>query len=267
MKNVSIALLALLVFCGRESGAETRVTVYCDDNYPPYSYVEGGKVKGIYTEVVRRAFSAMAGYAVTIEAVPWKRGLHLLESGTGFALFPPYHRSGERPYMDYSVRILDERLVIFLRQGVAEKRRLHSWPFDYYGLRVGKNKGFLVSQNRDYLEAVRAGKITVEEAKDNRANVLKLGMGRIDAYINDRLSVLWTISRLKRAGVYDAGGLHERIIEGITLSTEYGHLGYTNRDEGRFAFKGDFIARFNAVIEAMKKNGEIEEIIVEGYLK
>lgn len=36
--------------------AASDVTVYGDDSYPPYSYVESGRVTGIYTVILERIF-------------------------------------------------------------------------------------------------------------------------------------------------------------------------------------------------------------------
>ena len=86
-----------------------EVTVYADADYPPYSYQEGGKARGIYADIMQKAFSRMSGYRVTIVPVPFKRGLAYLESGKGFALYPPYYWPAERPYIKtYSVPILEE---------------------------------------------------------------------------------------------------------------------------------------------------------------
>lgn len=112
---------------------------------------------------------------------------------------------------------------------------------------------------------MKSGKIVVEEAKDNRTNILKLGMGGIDVYVNDRLSILWEANRLKKSGDYDEGGKHIRFVEGSTLSVEKGYLGITNTDKGKFRFKKDFVDKLNAIIKTMKENGEIENIVIDYY--
>ena len=52
----------------------------------------------------------MPDYNVTIKGVPWKRGLLQIEGGKNFALYPPYKRPKQRPYMEYDMSILDEKL-------------------------------------------------------------------------------------------------------------------------------------------------------------
>lgn len=266
MKENTILLAVLFLFgFAPMLHAKTTVTVYCDNNYPPYSYVENGETRGIYVEVLTKAFSRMEAYEVTIIAEPWKRSIKMLEQGKYFALFPPYYRPKARPFMDYSAPILEEKLVVFLNESTAKKRQLNSWPVDFNGMKIGRNAGFTISQNEDFLEAVSSGRITLEDAKDNRSNILKLAMGRVDAYVNDRLSILWELSRLKKSGEYEEGGRHEKIVEGITLSVEQGYLGFTNQDKGVFTFKEDFIKTLNKIILDMKEKGEIEKIILDSY--
>ena len=81
---LAVVSLILLVQVGAV-GAETEVVVYSDDNYLPYAYKEGGQARGIYTEILKKAFARMDGFKVRIETVPWKRGVSYLEKGTGFA--------------------------------------------------------------------------------------------------------------------------------------------------------------------------------------
>ena len=98
--------------------AQTDVEIYGDDSYPPYSFVESGRLTGIYTIILDRIFNQMPSYHVVLRGYPWKRGLQQVESGEIFALFPPYKRPKERPFMDYDMPILDEKLVVFCRKDV-----------------------------------------------------------------------------------------------------------------------------------------------------
>ena len=75
------AVLCLLIAASARAEAPTPVVIYGDDDYPPYSYVENGQLKGIYTQIVREAVQAMPQYAVQLRPVPWKRGLLMLQTG------------------------------------------------------------------------------------------------------------------------------------------------------------------------------------------
>jgi len=142
------AALCLFIAAGAQAGTATPLVIYGDDDYPPYSYVENGQLKGIYTEIVREATQAMPQYAVQLRPVPWKRGLLMLQTGEAFALYPPYSWRSERPYVRYSVPLLMEQLVVLCSQDVLAKRALRQWPADYGGLHIGVNAGFLLAMRR-----------------------------------------------------------------------------------------------------------------------
>ncbi|TWI70326.1 amino acid ABC transporter substrate-binding protein, PAAT family (TC 3.A.1.3.-) [Desulfobotulus alkaliphilus] len=257
MLNKSLILSILLTLVvAMAAYAKTPVTIYGDHNYPPYSYAEGGKAKGIYTEILQRAFSRMKDYDVSIELVPWARGLNFIETGSGLALYPPYEHRETRPWMDpYSVPILDETVVIFCTEDSLPKSRTR-WPEDYYGLTIGLNLGFKLG-GEQFWQAVEERKIRVEEATGSRPNILKLGANRIDCYMNDRISVLWELDRLKKSGEYKG----KDFVEGSVVSSNQGFLGFTNQDKGKFPFKEDFLKKFNAEILKMQASGEIQKII------
>ncbi len=245
--------------CLAAEPAPIAVTIYADAGYPPYSYVDGGKAAGVYAEIMRRAFARMPRYAVTIEPAPWKRGLALLASGQGFALSPPYRRPQERPWMTpYSEPVLEETVVVVCRDQVLKKPRL-LWPDDYAGLVIGSNSGFQVV-GEAFRMAVAQGKLAYEEAGTSQQNILKLVAGRIDCYVNDRVSIRWEYERLRQRGGVTrnfAGAL----VEAAVVSRESGYLGFGAGDDKRFPFRNDFLREFNDAIRTLRGSGEIARIV------
>ncbi|MCP4349963.1 MAG: amino acid ABC transporter substrate-binding protein [Desulfobacterales bacterium] len=260
--SISVIVIFCFMFSLTVSAEETKVVVYALDDYPPYSYVKNGTVQGIYTEILKQAFLRMNGYRITIKPVPWKRGLKYLERGSGFALYPPYHRTKERPYIwPYSLFLADEKVVVFCTEGVFAKSPRPNWPDDYYGLTVGNNAGYEFGGEK-FWEAVKKGKISIDEAKTTRQNVQKLAKKRTDCYMSDRLSFLWELKLLKEQKKYEEGN-DARLVEGPTISSEQGFLGFTDRDNGNFDYKKDFIKQFDTIIYDMRKHGELQKIIDE----
>ena len=100
MKKVYFTILLTLTLSLLSSNT-TPVEIFCDNSYPPYSYIKNKKAAGIYTDILMIAFSRMKDYEIKITPIPWKRGLNLLKEGDGFALYPPYYYPGKRPYIDY----------------------------------------------------------------------------------------------------------------------------------------------------------------------
>ncbi len=257
------AVLCLLIAASARAEAPTPVVIYGDDDYPPYSYVENGQLKGIYTQIVREAVQAMPQYAVQLRPVPWKRGLLMLQTGEAFALYPPYSWRSERPYVRYSVPLLMEQLVVLCNREVLAKRTLRQWPADYGGLHIGVNAGFLLGDAKQ-TAALQAASIVFDTAKGTRTNLLKLMRGRIDCYVSDRLSAQWELQRIRRES--PSGAPMQAIEETAQLATQQGHLGFTARRPATYPYRDDFIEQFNAAIVRMQTSGAIRRIVDHALL-
>jgi uncharacterized membrane-anchored protein YjiN (DUF445 family) len=254
-----VGLLLYAVSAFAQAG-EIPVAVYADAGYPPYSYEKDGKPAGLYYDIARAAFDHMAGYKIEVRAVPWKRGMAMIKSGTGFALYPPYMNTKDEPWTwPYSQPLFEEHVVAYCRKDVIAAKPRKRWPEDFYGLTIGNNAGFIVG-GEAFDAAVKAGSLRIEEGKDSETNIIKLGMRRIDCYINDRISIQWTLNQLKAEGKYQEGGTHAELAEAIQIAAKQGYLGYTDRDKGRYTYKSDFVKQFDAAIQQMKRSGEMDTI-------
>ncbi|TIH13429.1 ABC transporter substrate-binding protein [Marinifilum sp. JC120] len=246
MKNFfsTFLLFATLLTCTPQVDAIIRVTVYGDDAYVPYCFMQNGTFDGIYVRILEKAFSRMKGYDIRIVPVPYKRLLLGLENGKIFAAFPPYQFPQKRPWIDaYSTPILEEDYSIFCADGILDTSR-PNWPEDYKDLRIGVNDGFIIPDADD---------LKIEDASSNERNIKKLLAGRIDCYVNDSKSIIYTA---KLMGVDSS-----KLVQGIKISTEYGHLAFSRKNNP--PFKRNFIKKFNQVIYEMKCSDEIEAIVNE----
>ena len=251
---------ALLATQAVAAADKISVTVYADNSYRPYSYQQLGKARGVYADIMATAFSRMEDFDVTIEPVPWKRGLKYLEEGTGFALYPPYYRPKERPYIaPYSLPILSESIVAACRQSVVEKLTDFSWPRGFYGLTFAVNSGFSVVR-KPFWDAVKAKKITVWHNGDSVRNIKQLLKGRLDCYLNGRLVYDIEVKRM-RQDFPDLFLNSEPIVEALTIRAEWGYLGFTNHPDHPFTFKDKFVKDFNQQLSLMQQNGEVNRII------
>ena len=242
------------------AAAQDSVLIVADDAYPPFvSANEAGELHGVYVPVLEAVFDRLDGYAVETDAVPWNRGLRMVEDGEALAIYPPYETSGGgRPYIDrYSAPILTERVVLVCDQSVDTAGRT-AWPDDFHGLTIANNSGYR-SPGDAFFEAVERGDITLQETPSTVGNVRKLLTGRVDCYVNAALSIQ---AALNEAASSPAD--RERVVEVLTLSENTGHLGYA-RDAEAFPFKDAFADAVDAVLEEMAANGEIDALIA-GYL-
>ena len=263
MHRLWIGLLACVLHAASWASPPIEVTILCDAGYPPYSYAEGHQARGLYHDILRAAFARMPEYRVHIRPLPWARALAELAKGRAFALYPPYHRPSERPWMDYSRPILREKLVVFLRAEVARRLPDEQFPQAYSGLRIGQNSGFINIPDHAYQRMLARGELQQISGKDNRTSLAMLYRGRLDAYINDRRAVLWELERMRGDGVLGDNGF-DWIVEGPWLSGEEGHLGYTRRNPRAFPYKADFKKRLDAILADLEREGVIYRI-VSGY--
>lgn len=257
--------IALLVLCCKALPAHATqpVVILCDEGYPPYSYTKEGEPQGIYVEIVKVIASRMTGYRVSIEPVPWKRGLLYLLQGEAFGIIPPYKRPDERPYLSYSDPILRERLSLLMHESALKQQRT-LWPDDFHGLAIGTNAGFSTPLCDKAAKAIAEGRIRWDSSGTTEQNLLKLHRGRLQGYVNDPTGTVAEWARLVRRG--DVTG---NLIEVAILSEEYGHLGITDMDKGRFPYKYDFTMQFNSILAAMHRMGEVETIrdrVMESYV-
>lgn len=234
----------------------TNVVIIGDDAYPPYSYIQDGRMQGIYTDVLREVFKSMEGYKVAIYGMPWKRGLLEVKNGKAFAIYPPYHHPDTRPYMDYDLPILSEEVVAYCNKNVLQKER-PNWPEDYYGLTIGNNLGFLVG-GEEFYEAVKQGHINLVENSGSRKNLLNLLAGKVDCYINDYFSIQWELGKIAEKRKRRVN--RSRFAKGAIISSEQGYLGFSVNSES-FPFKADFKRQYLVSLKKIKETNLIEDII------
>lgn len=236
-----VVVLSVLV-CTQISNAAQQVTVYGENAYVPYAFLKGDTPNGIYVEILKKAFSKMDGYDVTIELVPWKRALNLVETGRGFACFAPYYRPKQRPWISpWSEPIIKEGFAAYCRKDVLSSPR-PNWPADYKDLEIGIISGYAVPNKEE---------LSIQEADDNEVNLKKVMAGRIDCFVNDDASVRYSMKQMN----IPAG----KVAKGTQISNENGYLGFSKANTA--PYKDDFVKKFNAVIKEMKSSGEIDKIV------
>ena len=263
MKTLYLTLLSVSLVLwfpsGLQATEEIHVTVYGDANYQPYSWKEGDDITGIYPAILRRAFARMEGYNIDIVPIPWKRGLRYLEHGRAFALFPPYLRHKARPYISYSVPLLNEQTRVACNKNVFDKPREH-WPEDFYGVLIGQNLGFVIGGEK-FQQAVLDKKLRVKETKTNKQSLLMVASGRLDCYISSTDAMKFDLEQLKAIPQYSE--LIKSIVLGPIVFDEQGYLGFTKNNPEMYPYKEDFINQFNRIIIEMQESGEIEAIVRE----
>jgi len=237
-KIIFIGLLISNIF------ASQTIELLGDMNYPPYSYKYKDDAKGVYVDIIKKAFSKMPNYDVKFNMVAWKRAIILIQKGKAVGFFPPYYSKERTKWINFSEPIVAETSVVMASTKVLEKRE--NFPKDFYGLTVCMNRGFTLLVGGDkFAKAVENKKIKRIDANSNKECLIRVQRGMADFYINDQLIDISSFPYIKKA---------------MKINSNFGHIGFTLKEK-RYPFMKDLQKNFNSVIKQMKKSGEIERII------
>lgn len=77
---IYLSVLIIVIFAASIKAGESMQFVYFHD-YPPFSWKEDGKMKGIYIDIVQEALSNRMGIAVEHSGYPWKRAQRMVKIG------------------------------------------------------------------------------------------------------------------------------------------------------------------------------------------
>ncbi len=251
--------MVLFVFATRVTAEEkASVTIYLDENVPPYSYRQNGQLVGIYPDLIKNIANVIPSFNVNIEPIPWTRGLALMEYGQGFALSPIYHLPDERPYIGaYSKPLLGEEVAIFCNRSVSERLdKPVMFPRSFHGLYIAVHKGYHLG-NDTFWQSVREGRIkAVVSGKDPRANLQMLHAKRVDCYLHIQLSVTWTANEMLQQGIFEN---LDWLVLVNTLDEKSAFVGFTSNTE-KFPFRDDFVEMFNQELVKQQENGLLDKI-------
>ncbi|NMR24306.1 transporter substrate-binding domain-containing protein [Pseudoalteromonas sp. NEC-BIFX-2020_015] len=246
----------LMLMCAFTSHSNVDVTILADDDYPPYSYLENGEVKGIYIDLLRRASTQLKlDYHVKIISTPWKRALLTVKKGDVIGVVPPYLHYDSRPFISsYSVALGTEFVVTYCRENVDLKAALNLDLPVNKPVHLGMNAGYLLLDER-YKQAIARGRIQLWENKSTAANVIKLLTNKIDCYVNDRKATQYELNSINKTyPQYNT----VTVIEKDELSHRTAHIGFSR--EFSYPYKDDFIKRMNrALLDVMNETGKVKE--------
>lgn len=157
-------------------------SVYCDENFPPYSFFDRGRYTGMDTEIVDAVLSRI-GVEAHRFPVPWSRAIASLEGGVADMAYQLVGRP-DRFERFAMVGPLRTGLTVFagLPDGPGDIRSLE----DLAGLTVGTVKGFSYMPEFD-----NATHFTRDPAASAELSLRKLVGRRVDLVIGDRLALGW----------------------------------------------------------------------------
>ncbi|WP_185973790.1 substrate-binding periplasmic protein [Ferrovibrio terrae] len=241
--RVIIASVAagLLFACQIMSGGAAAAEVWriaCDDNFPPYNFVDGDKVVGLDAEIVA-AMVKQAGAEVDFEPQPWSRVQDMLERGEVDAAFQFVGRPDrfEKYFMIGPHRM--GQTVFAARSGSTIAVRDVN---DLRGYRIGAIRGYTYGPAFD--DATGLTRDTT--AGDNLQLVRMLAAGRVDLIIGDREA----LSHFARTA-----GLHAQLQMLQPVLSEVPRFIAVPRSKPAIA------ARLDKALVDLRRNGGLAEIL------
>ncbi len=193
MKRLAhITLIAMgLAFGATAVKAETVRLVTLE--YPPYQYEAGSDADGIVVRILREAFAKMNA-DISIEVLPWKRSLKMVETGDADAIFTAYKTAERETFLDYSKTVLMPQVVsvwVNKDKSVAFDGSMDSLSDVSIGLVDGLSYGGTVD------DAIKSGVLTsLDYAPESSNNIKKLMGGRIDAVIMNKYGAMHHLKNL-----------------------------------------------------------------------
>ena len=236
--------LILLLLFSAFLFANQVVKLVGDKSYPPYSYSENGIAKGIYVDIIKKAFSKVDGYDVKFKMIAFKKAKVMVKKGKAIGFFPPYYSKSRAQWTKFSEPILEENTIIFAKKSMLKGKK--DFPKDFYGKTLCLNRGFSQESmgGAELKKAIKNKKIKLIEADNNKACLARIQRKLADFYINDRFIDISKFPMIKR---------------GEKVKSNFGYIGFTLKTK-KYPYMDDLQTKLNKAIKMMKKNHEIDKI-------
>jgi len=234
------AALAVVLTAPAMAAANEGITVASLTSWPPFS----GKAlpnKGFSNDIAKTVLER-AGYDVTVKLMPWSRAKTMTERGRFEVLTSVWHNEERAKTLAFTDAIARNELVVISPE---EAGFSYTGVDSLEGMTVGTVRGY------DYQDAfLNADHFQREEAESFKTNLKKLGAGRIDAAVGDRLIGKYLVGNdltdLKDKLAYSDKALSSKKLY-VTVSRKA-----DNTDQ--------IVSDFNSALEAIRSDGTYDRI-------
>ena len=246
VRQAAVAVVAVLA-CNIATCAAAAPLVFAFSELPPWKTVDGKRLGGAYTEIVRE-LARRTGTELEIFQCPIKRCLKMIQDGEADVIIG-IQASPERDafihFLRTPYRKFSSDKVFYVPKGKAATIRSYN---DLKHLRIGvKNGTQYFDRFDDDIQLIKDG------AKDAEANFKKLLRGRVDAVV--------------MAEDQGESFLYNLQLQGQLDKAEYREADRTPRAVG-FSKKSPYMAQlpqFEAAMAAMVKDGTVKALFKRHY--
>jgi polar amino acid transport system substrate-binding protein len=235
MRKNALALIAIALSIA-SAGAQDRM--YFENANPPYAYARDNEAAGLYPEIVREIYRRL-GRDIELVPAPWQRALYeARHASTGIG---GLIKNAERePWLDFSNAIYTEKFAVYQSVGAREIESVDGLA----GLSVGVIRGWSYGNAMDALFA--SGIVRDERNISEKANLMKLGQGRVNAVIAIEDSGDALVREL---------GLADRVRKTRVAFSVDIYIAFS-----KSLNMADDLGKINAVIESLRSDGTIDAI-------
>jgi len=245
----SVLLIALLTLIWTPAVFGETLELAGVENVSPLIFQENGQMKGLDYDIWME-LSKRLGVQANIQLLPFKRLWSNLQTGELDGTLQIYYNADRENEIIYSKTPMHwSAHYVIVRKADLPKFKGGTLD-DLYGKTVGKNAGFFVT--KEFEEAVKAGKITVDEQTSSELNLKKLVAGRIDCYVSNLHSAIWAAKQL---------GIQDQIAPlGQPFAEKKGTFFAISKKSKNIADKEGFMAKVDAELAKMHADGTVDRI-------
>lgn len=254
MKKAILMIILLTLIWAPASFGET-LQLAGVENVSPLIFEENGQMKGLDYDIWME-LSKRLGVQANIQLLPFKRLWSNLQTGELDGTLQIYYNADRENEIIYSKTPMHwSAHYIIVRKEDLPKYTTGTLE-GLYGKTVGKNAGFFVT--KEFEEAVKAGKITVDEQVSSELNLKKLVAGRIDCYVSNLHSAMWAAKQL---------GIQDKIAPlPQPFAEKKGTFFAVSKKSKNIADKEGFMAKVNDELAKMHADGTVDRLS-EKYVK
>jgi polar amino acid transport system substrate-binding protein len=170
--------LILLAICltlgGRPAGAEEMPELtYLTEEYFPFNYTDGDRVKGVSTDLLRLIWTRLGLPKQPIRVMPWARAYERIRHQPGTVLFSMARTPEREDLFRWVGPIMTVRFALFAKKD----KNITLTDLDQM---KGYSVGILREDISDAILTPYASSNSIEPVADMRQNVLKLKEDRLD---------------------------------------------------------------------------------------
>jgi len=220
--------------------------------YPPYEYIENGKIKGIGIDMMREAFKRIGYSDESYEFVkyPWARLLEMTKTGSIHIILDASPTDERKEFLDFSEEafgIYDINLVTLKNVEIPYQNNIS----DVQDLTIGVVRNYALGIN--YRTAVESDMLNLDKASTSDELLNRLIDERVDVIMDYKPVVLF---KMRERGIVDSVKVWEPPIDINPTG-----IGYSKVHD-----LTDLRDKIDVAIRSMKDDGTLKSI-EDKYLK